>query len=323
MRNLQAYEGALKHAAYFHQHNTGLLRVTGQDRVDFLQRQTINDLRLLTIDRSISTVLTSATARILDLLGVVDQGEGLDVITLPGRFSKTLKFLRSRIFFSDQVSVADQSADFAQLILFGAQIKEILNPLELPAPTPDHIHQIEIDNQPITVIGQPVLGTVGYRFLVPITARNTFTNILDRAGAAKLDTDTFEILRVESGQPGSEGELTAAYTPLEIGLGQLISDSKGCYTGQEIIARQITYDKVAKKLVKIQLETLAPTGAVIKVEEKTAGNLTSVAQSPHFGPIGLGVVRRQYAESGTHLSVIGGADIRATTAQVITQWRTA
>ena len=84
----------------------------------------------------------------------------------------------------------------------------------------------------------------------------------------------------------------------------MISDSKGCYTGQGIIARQITYDKVAKNLVGIKLNDLAEVGAEIKTGTKLAGKLTSVAQSPRFGPIALGVVRRQYSETGSSLSII-------------------
>ena len=71
MTNLQAYEAALKIAAYFYQPQAGFLRLSGADRVDFLQRQTTNDLRQLTASRTVSTVLTSSTARILDVFCVI------------------------------------------------------------------------------------------------------------------------------------------------------------------------------------------------------------------------------------------------------------
>ena len=119
MSGIDSYEAALKNAVFSHQLQAGFLRVAKRDRVDFLQRQTTNDLRLVTTDRSISTVLTSPTARIQDVFCVIEEGESLGVITLPGRAAETTKFLRSRIFFSDQVAVNNISADVAQILLFG------------------------------------------------------------------------------------------------------------------------------------------------------------------------------------------------------------
>jgi len=145
---------------------------------------------------------------------------------------------------------------------------------------------------------------VGCRILAPIRSLDALIAALDGAGAISIDPENFEFLRVEAGQPGPKGELVEAYTPLEVGLQGMISDSKGCYTGQEVITRQITYDKVAKNLVGIKMNDLAEVGAEIKTGTKTAGLLTSVAQSPRFGPIALGVVRRQYSETGSSLSII-------------------
>lgn len=154
MTYIDAYEAALKGAVYFYQPQTGFLRMAGRDRLDFLQRQTTNDLRLLSAERTVSTVLTSPTARILDLFCVVDEGDSLGVVTLPGRFSETAKFLRSRIFFSDQVTVDDLSGEIAQILLFGPQMVEVLEKLDLQPPKPDHVNRWEIQNQPITIIGQ-------------------------------------------------------------------------------------------------------------------------------------------------------------------------
>jgi folate-binding protein YgfZ len=308
MKDIDSYEAALKTTAYFQQPLAGFLRLAGRDRFDFIQRQSTNDLRLLTADRIISTVLTSPTARILDLFCVIDEGESLGVVTLAARHTETLKFLRSRIFFSDQVSIDDFSADIAQILLFGPQTDSVLEELGLQPPAPDHITQWEIANQLVTVIGQKVLANNGYRFLAPISCMDALLGTLKDAGVNSLDSETFESLRVEAGQPGPIGELVDDYNPLEVGLQEMISDSKGCYTGQEVIARQITYDKVSKKLVGIRLSNLLAAGAEIKVDGKTVGRLTSVAQSLRFGPIGLAVVRRQYGEAGRAISVFGESD---------------
>jgi folate-binding protein YgfZ len=241
----------------------------------------------------------------LDLLCVIDEGETLGVISLPGRAAQTIKFLRSRIFFSDQVTVEDQSRDLFQVYLFGSQSDILLDRLGLVKPEPDQVHRGEIAGEAVIAIAEVILGEHGYRLVGPVSSLEAIQRALDEVGVRALDSETFQVMRVEAGQPGPSGELVEAYTPLEVGLQGMISNTKGCYTGQEVIARQITYDKVSKSLVGVKLDELAAAGTKIQVDDKAAGTLTSVVQSPRFGWIGLAVVRRQYGNVGTRLAVIG------------------
>jgi folate-binding protein YgfZ len=132
--------------------------------------------------------------------------------------------------------------------------------------------------------------------------------ILSEAGVPSLDPQTYEILRVEAGQPGPQGELVTEYTPLEVQLDDFISDSKGCYTGQEIIARQITYDKVNKNLVGIKLSDQVSVGKKVTVDGKSVGTITSSVDSPRLGHIALGVIRRPYHEIEQPLCIMIGDD---------------
>jgi len=300
-----AYKDGLETAAYFNQPRAGFLSVSGRDRLDFLQRQTTNDLRQLTANRAVSTVLTSPTARILDLLNVVEEDQSLGLVTLPGRAADTNSFLRSRIFFSDQVTVNDVSKDTAQILFFGPRKDSVLSLLGLEQPELDQVVLWAFEDCRIKVLGQKILGGPGCLFLGPVASLNPITTAFDESGAVPVTPEDFEILRVEAGQPGSDGELVAAYTPLEVGLGGMVSDSKGCYTGQEIIARQITYDKVTKNLAGIKLDNWIAAGAEIKAGGKSVGKLTSIVQSPRYGAIGLALLRRQHNQAGTSLSVIG------------------
>jgi folate-binding protein YgfZ len=308
MTKIKGYQAALKGAAYFVQPQAGFLRLTDSGRVDFLQRQTTNDLHRLSADRVVPTVLTSPIGRIIDVFTVLEEGESLGVLSLPGRAAETAKFLRTRIFFTDKVRVADISADIVQIILVGARVNHILEELGIQTPAPENLIRWELAGSLVTVFGQETLVGTQYHFVAPETASKAITDALETGGAVSLDAESFEILRVETGQPGAQGELVDSYTPLEVGLGDFISDSKGCYTGQEVIARQITYDKVTKKLVGITLDSLAAVGAVLNADGKSAGILTTVTNSPRIGPIGLAVVRRQYAEIGTKFSVVGKDD---------------
>ncbi len=124
-----------------------------------------------------------------------------------------------------------------------------------------------------------------------------------QAGAVELTPDIFEILRVETGLPAAYHELVEAYTPLELNLETAIVDTKGCYTGQEVIARQRTYDKVARKLVGLRLEASVSNGADVLAESRPAGVVTSAILSPRLGPLALAVLRRPHNEPNTHVQI--------------------
>ena len=109
-------------SAGFYQHlPSGYLRISGPHQVDFLQRQTTNDLHLLSEKHALLTVLTSPTARLLDVFYLLPEAQAgepsIGVISLTGNGKKVAAYLKSRIFFMDRVSVADLSPDFAQLSL--------------------------------------------------------------------------------------------------------------------------------------------------------------------------------------------------------------
>ena len=309
-------------ASYFNHDHPGCLHITGEHRVDFLQRQTTNDITTLSQDRVLLAVLTNPTARILDLFTLYlenqeGQGSAITALTLPGRGASTAAYLKSRIFFMDRVKVEDDSPGTAQISLTGPQAGEVLRSLGVsPLPLPGEVVQGELNGANLHGIG-PIQGSSpGYRLVFSTSYLASITSALEASGASKLDSDEYEVLRVEAGLPG-ENELTEEHTPLEVGLESAISDHKGCYTGQEVIARQLTYDKVTRHLVGLKLEADAAVGAQVLAEDKRAGSITSIAHSPRFGPIALAVLRRPYHEPGTQAVVEGaGQRIKATVVEL-------
>jgi folate-binding protein YgfZ len=110
---------------------------------------------------------------------------------------------------------------------------------------------------------------------------------------------------MEAGVPGPGAEISEAYTPLEAGLAHLVADNKGCYTGQEVLARQTTYDKVTRRLAGIKLKALVAPGAEVLAAGKPAGVITSAGSSPRFGPVALAILRRPHHEPGTSVEIGG------------------
>jgi tRNA-modifying protein YgfZ len=144
----------------------------------------------------------------------------------------------------------------------------------------------------------------GALLLVEAGAGDSLAAHLATAGAHLLTPGDYEIWRVEQGLPGPHGELIEDFTPLEAALSEAVSSEKGCYTGQEIIARQITYDKVTRGLVGLRLRGPAASGDSVEVEGKRAGAITSAVESPLLGPIALAVLKRPHNVPGTPVTVI-------------------
>jgi folate-binding protein YgfZ len=314
--SLPGYAAALGGAAYYLISAAGFLRVAGPDRSAFLQRQTTNDVNLLAPGRTLNTVLTSPSARILDVFLLLPEPETIGLLTLPGNAPRTSQFLRSRIFFMDHVTVEDCSADYSQVELVGPAAMELLTSLGVEAvPGPGEVVGAALAGGSLLILGEPALANSGlgildtrlsaqtYRLLLPVEAWEALSRGFQSAGAIALDEASYQALRVEAGQPAVGHELTEEYTPLESGMNTVISDDKGCYTGQEVIARQITYDKVTRQLAGLRLEAPAAPGESLRAmdEDRTVGEITSYADSPRFGPIALGIIRRPFHQPGARL----------------------
>jgi folate-binding protein YgfZ len=286
----------------------GCLRLTEPDRRAFLQRQTTNHIDLLTPERSLLSVLTSPTARILDVFILLEVDDSILILTLPGHGESTYRYLRSRIFFNDKVALNNESQNWTQIDLFGPAAETVLDRLGLEAPGEAN-HVCRSSNGARVLRHEPSFG-LGYRLLLAADAAASGEAALSATGLERLSPEAYDRLRVERGLPAAGRELTDDYTPLEAGLRMAISDHKGCYTGQEVLARQITYDKVTRQLCGLRLDGPADPGVdLLAADGAPAGRLTSVANSPRLGWIGLGIVKRPHHQPGSELR-LGGANLR-------------
>jgi folate-binding protein YgfZ len=126
------------------------------------------------------------------------------------------------------------------------------------------------------------------------------------AGAIEVSAEAAEVIRVESGRPSLGAELDESVIPQEAGLNErAVSFTKGCYVGQETVARLFYRGKPNRTLRGLRLSGDASTGDPLQLGEREVGRLASVARSPDHGPIALAFVRRE-AAAGDVLAV--GAD---------------
>lgn len=313
--NASGYDAGRTGAALHDEGDCARLWLGGEDRIAFLQRISTNDVRLVPGQGTV-TVLTSPTARILAVLTVLAMPTGLLLLAGPGQGPAIFNTLRTQIFFNDKVTLEGRGGALAQFSLLGPQAASLL--AEIAGAVDDlplfGWRTLSIAGVDVTVQRQEGLGRDGFTLLAPSPAALAVKHALLRAGAVALDDNAYHVLRVEAGVPAPGAELTEQVNPLEAGLRRFCDDHKGCYTGQEIIARQVTYDKVTTHLVGLLLNELVAPEAKIMADGKQAGWVSSAAHSIALDrPIALAFVRRPHHEPGTLLAVQSGEQAIATT----------
>ncbi len=290
----------------------GVLLLSDIGRTDFLQRMTTNDILALAPGTSTITVLTSDVARSLFAFTVICRDEDLLLLPGQGEAAGLAANLRGKIFFMDKVQVGDISQHVKRARLMGRQSDEVLARLGIDLTNADDGAWRRQGD--VTTIKQVRFDVPGYELLIPAAGVEPFLDQLQEAGATVLQDDAaYQARRIELGRPVAGSEITDAYNPLEVGLEWTCAENKGCYTGQEIIARQITYDKVTKTLVGLRSEELLPLGAPVSVEGRVVGTVTSTAISPALDvPVALAIIKRPANAAGTQVEVGNGpADVTA------------
>lgn len=284
----------------------------GADRSAFLQRISTNDVRLLPGQGTV-TILTTATARIQAVLTVLAQPTGLLLLAGPNQGPAIFNTLRTQIFFNDKVELAGRGGALAQFNLLGPKAAALLAQLDQPV---DDLplwgwRTLTLAGVEVTAQRNEGLHHPGFTLLSPAPASHIVRAALLDAGAVALDEAAYEVARVEAGVPAPGRELTEQVNPLEAGLRRFCNDYKGCYTGQEIIARQITYDKVTTHLIGLLLEAPVSPEAALLADGKQVGWISSTVYSVALQrPIALGFVRRPHHEAGTALTATSG-DLRS------------
>ncbi len=291
----------------------GRVRVTGRDRLDFLHRLSTQDLRELPVGRRATTVLTTPIARIVDQIDVLNLGEHLLLLTGAGRATAVRKWLTGYIFFRDDVKLIDASTELGQIALFGSGAAEILA-AELAGFDPAMVADTVVTLGGLSVLHARYMGSDGFVLVPPADAVSEWVGRLRARGAALADDDVVEQLRVRAGEPAAGHELTEADLPLELDLWSTVSFSKGCYIGQEILARMESRGKLARRLRGLRAAAPLTLGAEVRAGtgEGVVGAVTSAVVTPDLGPIGLAVLRTAI-EPGQ--SVVAG-DVPATVVEL-------
>ncbi|MGQ9837573.1 MAG: CAF17-like 4Fe-4S cluster assembly/insertion protein YgfZ [Cyanobacteriota bacterium] len=274
----------------------GRLHMQGSPGLEYLHNQSTQDLKALQPGQGVETVFVTPTAGILDLTTVYVGEENCWIWTSPQRRGLLMQSLGRMLPFVRGAELLDKTEQTFGFVLVGKESKALLQGLmdsqHLPAEQHEH-RQMEIKGIPIHLACGTGLMKPGFTLWGELSKKAALQEHLLRAGAQLGEPEQWESLRLEVGRPAADRELTTEYNPLEAGLWRAISLSKGCYIGQEVLAKQVTYKRIRQTLWGIHLSGAAEPGSDIWHAGNKVGFLTSVGFTSK-GYLGLGYIRAKF-----------------------------
>lgn len=305
-------DAARTRAAAIDRPSVGWVVMRGADRLDLLQRLTTNDLANVRSGTGRHTVLLTDKARIIDVLTVLHRADETVLLCSAGNGGRVTQWLRNYIIMDD-VKVADRSAEVRAVEWVGPRAADaIREAMDVDVSTLPMAHFIDhtVDGHPATTIRIPATCELAY--ITVITADPSAEIALPTP--PMLSDAEAEYLRVLGGMGRLGAEWSDAYNPLEAGLLHMVSFAKGCYIGQEVVARLDSYNKVKQRVMGLVSDTRLTPGDVVRAEGADVGRVTSVVDGMRTPRCyALAYVRNEHTVDGTTVTVVtADGDVTAT-----------
>jgi folate-binding protein YgfZ len=292
-----------------------VIEVAGRDRGAFLHGMLTNDVKGLRPGQGCPAALLDAHAKVQALLTVLALDDRFLLLMSAGLAAKTLQTL-DKFLISEKASLRDLSAEAALFMLVGPRagaVAERLTGTRPPAGAWAHVKGQAAGATVRLIAGDGETGEAEAWVLAPAAAGEAVWRALLEAGRPEglrpLGVTALDVLRVEAGTPWYGHDVDETVLLPEIPSGAYVSATKGCYVGQEIVARVRSRGHVNRSLTGLTLDgdRVPKAGALILAEEREVGRVTSAVRSLALGrPIALGFVRREHLEPGTPLAVRDG-----------------
>lgn len=316
---MSGYDAARSTAVVVDRSAEGRLRLTGADRVAWLQGLVTNDVAALQPGQGCYAAYLTPQGRMISDLRILATREALllDVPTV-ARAAVAARF--EQFIITEDVVVEDVTARVGRLAVHGpASPAVVARALDVPpgglAGLAEHQHvDVEFQDAPVIVAGCRALGGPGFDIYCAADRVTDVAARLFACGARDLSADAWDTLRIEAGLPLFGVDMDTDTIPLEAGLeASAISQTKGCYVGQEVVIRILHRGggRVVRRLVawsadgEAGSDTAVPVaGTPIVVAGKDVGRVTSAAWSPSLRRIvGLGYAHRDHTAPGTKLTI--------------------
>ena len=300
----------------------GRFHVTGSEAVQFLNGLITNDMKTLEENRWMPAAFPNVQGRLVASVRVVryrDDKTGTNpcptflIDTEAATHDQVLKTIE-RFTFAGDFHVADLTANTALLSVQGKRAAEAIRSVlgDVVAGTSQNgATATEWQRETITILRATHTAEEGFDLVVNAKHAVTLWEALVTAGARPVGHDALNMLRIEAGQPRYGFDMDESNVVTESNLDDAISYTKGCYIGQEIIARIKYRGHVAKKLMGLNFDRavkLEDAAKIRSVDDKEIGRITSATLSPYLGrTIALGYVKYDYIAPGTEVKIASEA----------------
>lgn len=275
----------------------GRIRLKGRDVIDLVHRLSTNDLAVLREGGFCDTLFLSPRGRLVDLVSVLRTSEGLEFLVSPGMETALASWI-DRYTIAEDVRLEIVTDSSVILFIPGPVADAVLARLPNPLPPVNTGRRVPEWSDSWLIHAQTPRWNGYLAFLPREHAETCWRSLAGDPGRNPTPAgwQAFDGYRITNGIPGGGTEISESFTPYDIRAMEAVSFSKGCYIGQEVVARIDTYDKVRRTPVGFLLSGPAQPG-VVRVEGEHVGIMTSVCSVPIHGQhIGMGVVTNTIAQ---------------------------
>ena len=291
---LSGYRAVTEGCGVVDRSERGKLALTGPDAKAFLQGQVTNDIEGLEPGRGCYAAFLTHKGKMLGDLRVLDLGDELLLDTERSSLQELFNMIR-RFKLGSDVELHKRTLETGLLSVIGPDARRVAGAEELG--------HAEHDNARAEIAGRPVVLVATDLGVDVFTHADDTDAVRSALEAPSVPEEVAEIVRVESGRPRYGFDLDDGVIPQEAGLNErAVSFTKGCYVGQETVARLFYRGKPNRHLRGLRLSADASPGDELRLGEKTVGKLGSVVVSPIHGPLALAIMRRE-ADPGATVAV--------------------
>ena len=299
------YEAAHQSAVLVDRSDLGMLKINGETRLDLIHRMSTQDIKKLGAGEGAATILTTDVGRMIDRLILYSASDTVYVLTGENHADAIARYLMRFVFFNDDFHLEDISSGTSIFGVYGPWAEHILGEKvgfpEVAFPL-HHWREAEIAGVTTYLHKTDPINGAGYFVMCETQDNQAVREALLSSGLVLADEAAFDFLRIEAGQPRFGREITQEYIPLEAGLWDDVSFNKGCYTGQEIIARMESRGQLAKQLVRLTSSGKLDEGAEVNAAGKRVGSITSAAAT-EGGTLALGYLKSSTLADCTPLAI--------------------
>lgn len=293
------------------------IELTGKDRAKFLHNFCTNDILKLAVGQGCEAFVCNVKGRILGFITVFVTESSLWIETVPGAATGLIAHL-DRYLIREEVTLTDQSANVTEVLLTGPQARTMLSAVIGDVSATDdwplyHTETTPFNGIVVRVARIDTLGDPTWLLIAPRAAAPMLVQQLEAAGAERGSPEFAESLRIAAGFPHYGRDISEDHLAQEVGrTTRSISFTKGCYLGQEPIARLDALGHTNRELRRLRSESSTPiiNGAILRDADGTQdiGIITSAAPAPNgIGSVALGYLKSRWTAPDSRVLVASEA----------------